>query len=84
MGFRVVERLILKDAGIPFDSSAVVPGHLTGEILVREICSYCPFYDDDCDFVKGKESSAPCGGFILLEHLLEAKVIAIDNIRDVR
>jgi hypothetical protein len=84
MGFRVIERLILRGDCVPFGEFAVVPGRLTQETLVQEMCAFCPFYDDDCDFVKGKEHSTACGGFILLARLLETRVIAVDNIRDVR
>jgi hypothetical protein len=84
IGFRIIERLILKGRDIPFGAGAVALNRLTREALVREMCAFCPFYADDCDFVKKKENSTACGGFILVGQLIEAKVIVIDNIRDVR
>jgi hypothetical protein len=84
MGFQVIERLMLRGDRVPFGGVAVVPGRLTQETLVHEMCAFCPFYDDDCDFVKGKENSTACGGFILLARLLETRAIAVDKIRDVR
>lgn len=84
MGFRVIKRLILKGNSIPFDRFEGALDLLMQETLFQEMCTFCPFYENDCDFVQRKRLSAACGGFILLGRLLEAKVIAIDNIKDVR
>jgi len=84
MGFRVIERLILKGHRVPFDRAGGELDRLTQETLVQEMCTFCPFYENDCDFAQETDNSPACGGFILLGHLLEAKVIAIDNIKDVR
>jgi hypothetical protein len=82
-GYRLTERLILKGTRVPFDRCDRDLHRLTQETLVQAMCTFCPFYENDCDFVQHKESP-PCGGFLLLGHLLETEVISIDNIKDVR
>ena len=82
-GFLVVERLLREGKKIPF---RVFKGKMTAsvqETLERNLCILCPFHEDDCDFVRHKESP-PCGGLLLLGHLLEIKAVSVDNIKDVR
>ncbi|MEW6002502.1 MAG: hypothetical protein AB1638_07645 [Nitrospirota bacterium] len=79
-GFIVVERLIREERKISFEKSDKILDMKTKETLVRHVCLQCPFYRDDCDFISGKEKSFPCGGFILLGHLLETNIIDIDDI----
>ncbi len=80
MGFLVLERLLKKGKEIPFDKSAKILNGITEETLVQNMCVFCPFYESDCDFIQKEEKALPCGGFILLGHLLETKIIAIDDI----
>ena len=42
------------------------------------VCNPCPFFAADCDFQSPEppEDTEPCGGFILLAHLYEHKLIA--------
>ena len=41
------------------------------------ICRPCPFFANDCDFqaTKPPEDMEPCGGFMLLAHLYDHKMI---------
>jgi hypothetical protein len=83
MGFLVIEKLMRKGKEIPFDVFKEKMHLSTEEMLTEELCVLCPFYEEDCDFVQHRELP-PCGGFLLLGHLFDTKVISIDNIRDVR
>lgn len=81
IGFLAIERLIGRGKRIPFRAFKERMHLLTQEVLIKNLCVLCPFYEDDCDFVRQK-GAPPCGGFLLLGHLLETKAISIDNIRD--
>jgi hypothetical protein len=84
MGFIVVDRFIKQGMEIPFEKSHKMINKATGEKLAHNMCITCPFRESDCDFIQQKENSLPCGGFTLLGHLLEAHIITIDNIKDMR
>jgi hypothetical protein len=84
MGFLVVERLIKQGMEVPFKKSYKMLDKATEENLAHNMCTACPFYKSDCDFIQQKENSLPCGGFILLGHLLEAHIVTIDNIKGMR
>ena len=45
--------------------------------LGNTICRPCPFFAADCDFQAAEppDDCEPCGGFILLAHLYDQKVI---------
>jgi len=83
MGFLVVEKLLKKGEKILFDKSKKKLDAVTQEILIQNMCTACPFYENDCDFVRQKEESLPCGGLILLGHLLEKNIISIDDIKNI-
>ena len=51
------------------------------EILIQHLCQHCPFYKDDCDYAARHEKSYPCGGYILMQQLLDQGTISIDDIR---
>lgn len=80
MGFIAVERLTESGKDISFEETDKILAVETEEVLKKFLCVNCPFYKSDCDFVQQKEKSSPCGGFILLGHLLEKNIITIDNI----
>jgi len=46
-------------------------------VLGARVCGTCPFFSDDCDFqaTKRVDDAEPCGGFILLAHLWENRLI---------
>ncbi len=85
MGLLVVERLIRRGTDISFHAIDRVLTAETQEMLVRNMCTVCPFYEGDCDFVQKdrEKGTPPCGGFLLLGHLLETHMITIDNIKEV-
>lgn len=82
MGFLILERLLRKGNEIPFERFDKKMDIINKETLVQNMCIACPFYKDACDFIQQKEKSLPCGGFMLLGHLLKANIITIDNIKD--
>ncbi len=85
-GLLVIERIIENGGEIPLDmldlsaKSDRIINHNTKEILFKNICISCPFYESDCDFAEQKEDSKPCGGFIFLGLLLEEDIISVDDI----
>lgn len=84
MGFLIVERMLKEGMDIPFDKSERILDPATEETLIQNVCVVCPFYESDCDFVKQRGTSLPCGGFVLLGHLLEENIITVDNVKDMR
>lgn len=49
--------------------------------LDETVCRVCGFAPADCDHAGGAGGALPCGGFILLSHLLEEGEITLDEIR---
>ncbi|MBE0427450.1 MAG: hypothetical protein IBX72_12510 [Nitrospirae bacterium] len=84
MGYTVIKKLLQKGNRIPFRKTERKISFDTEKLLIENMCIVCPFYKEDCDFIQRKEESLPCGGFILLCHLLEENFITIDNIKDIR
>ncbi len=82
-GFLVVEALLRRDRKIFFEKICRDIDETTRGALIRNMCTTCPFYENDCDFVRKKEESSPCGGFMLLGALLGKNSISIDDIRDI-
>lgn len=80
MGYYVVESLLKKGHKVIFRKTGKTFCTKTKEKLKEKICTCCPFYERDCDFIQQKNNSSPCGGFILLGHLLESKTISFDDI----
>ena len=84
-GYSIIEKLLQEGRDIHFQRSDRVLTETTEELLSRHICVVCPFYEEDCDFIRHEKNSLPCGGFKLLGHLLESSNITIaDIIRNVR
>ncbi len=88
-GFTVIERLILRGMEIVPEKSArhfhsvQFRDNDIGRGLIRKVCQKCPFYEKDCDFAEEKAGALPCGGFILLAHLIESAMIGIDDIENI-
>jgi len=79
-GFILIEKLINGGKKITFRK---FDGKISGEtekMLSHNMCRRCSFFDNGCDFAEQKEGALPCGGFILLGHMLEADTITIDDI----
>ncbi len=80
MGYYVVEDLLKKGHKIVFRKFGKTFSIKTKKRLKEKICICCPFYEKDCDFIQQEDDYSPCGGFILLGHLLESKSISLDDI----
>jgi hypothetical protein len=83
LGFMLLERLIQRGHNITFNPPIEQLRAATGEKLVQHMCTKCPFFRDDCDFVQQKKGALPCGGFLLLGDLLEKSIISIDDIYNI-
>jgi hypothetical protein len=92
-GLLVVERLMKNGKAINFFVTDRAYDYSMQEMLIQNMCTVCPFYQNDCDFILSKQSPVlnrqgtkrppPCGGFIILTHLVERNIITIDDIRDI-
>jgi len=101
MGFIIAERLV--EWGLPISSPVIsgplsnkgeteMPGEETTVLLRNQICTVCPFYEDDCDFIGFHRLNAPdaqqvkampCGGFLFLGRFIDSKIIDIRDINQV-
>jgi hypothetical protein len=92
-GFVVIEKFLRRGREIAFHRPEAVYDYKTQGMLTQTLCTVCPFSQNDCDFILSIRSPAyneerpkkplPCGGFILLTHLLKKNSITIDDIRDI-
>ena len=81
-GFLAVGRLIEKGQKVPLGKRPPSPSSPASAAGLREVlCRACPFHEADCDFILTNGKAAPCGGFVLLSHLLEAGDITLDEIK---
>lgn len=74
----------LREGGRRFDPGRHrLPGPRPGAMsaLDETVCRVCGFAPADCDHAGGAGGALPCGGFILLSHLLEEGEITLDEIR---
>jgi hypothetical protein len=79
-GYSIIEKLLQEGRDIHFQRSDRVLAETTEQVLTRYMCVACPFYKEDCDFIRHEKDSPPCGGFTLLGHLLESRDISISDI----
>jgi hypothetical protein len=79
-GFVEVQFLLGKGVQVSFRdrSGAVAAG--TVEALLGKMCTACPFFRDDCDFILKGAEAPPCGGFLLLGQLVDDGTISVDDI----
>lgn len=79
-GAVVVDRLVCAGKSVavvlPAGKSRTVPD----EFLVRHLCGVCDFHEHDCDFMQD-QSATPCGGYLLLEKLLDSGMLAPEDVR---
>lgn len=70
-GFVVVHRILRKGRKLPLErpETLSLPDAGTVESLRNRLCRACDFHEGECDFVL-TGTATPCGGFILLAHLL--------------
>lgn len=74
-GFLVIQRLLERNKEILFSDPGKGLTEDIKDMLVRNMCTDCSFYEDDCDFADHKDGALPCGGFILLGNLLTEGII---------
>ncbi len=79
-GLSVVERLREDGKDITLEKSDKVLNVDTEKVLIKYICTTCPYYEKDCDFIQYQGTNPSCGGFILLGQLLESDKITLDDI----
>ena len=78
-GYGVVERLLNEGKELVLDGYQRDAEPSAAELIINAMCTACDFYEHDCDFMQDR-AARPCGGFVLLERLLGAGVITIDDI----
>lgn len=81
-GFVVVHGLIRKGRKLSQERPGIAakPDAHTLEGLKDRVCSVCAFREADCDFILSGGTSAPCGGFALLSHLLGCRELNLEEI----
>jgi len=80
-GALVVKRLMQSDRDvIPEVANLANSNEAVPELMARVLCGDCDFREHDCDFAQDRQAR-PCGGYILLSHLLSTRRISIEDIR---
>jgi len=83
-GFVVVRKLITSGKQLPKTlpgpPASAGEGDITG--LKERTCSVCLFRDGDCDYILTNGTAPPCGGFVLLSHVLGSGVLTLREIDD--
>ncbi len=81
-GYVVVHRLLERGRQIPLarPSGAPAPAARTLEGLRKRVCAVCSFQRADCDFILTGGAAAPCGGVVLLSHLLENGEVSFEEV----
>jgi len=84
-GFVVVHRLIEKGRKLSQDKprTSSIPDAATIEGLKGRLCKACSFHDGDCDFVLRGGTASPCGGYVLLYHLLGSGDVTLEEIEGI-
>lgn len=80
MGYLVVESLLKDRNTLPLPSAVERQSASLEKMLVGLMCSRCPFFEDGCDFVKAVAGSSPCGGFVVLCHIVGTQELSFDDI----
>lgn len=79
-GFSVIWQLVADGRDISFIRAGQPPSPDVEELLRRELCSSCPYEEQDCDFAEGKDDAPPCGGFLCLAEGILRGEIPVDDI----
>ncbi len=79
-GFVEVQLLLEKGRQISFSDRGEEIGSDTVKALVLRMCTLCPFYKEDCDFIMRGSAASPCGGFLLLGRRVDDGTISVDDI----
>jgi hypothetical protein len=83
MGYLVIESFSNIGREMVFPVTAEKPRISVEKLLVGHMCTRCPFYEEDCDFVRGVQNASPCGGFIVLCHMCQTHNVSVDDIQDI-
>jgi hypothetical protein len=80
-GFVVVLRIMQKGRRLSLErpDTLSLPDAGTVEALRKSLCGACDFRAGDCDFIL-TGAATPCGGFILLSHLLGTGELTLADI----
>jgi hypothetical protein len=78
-GYSVVERFLREGKILALDGHGRERKPGTAELMIKAMCTACDFFEQDCDFMQDR-SAPPCGGFVLLEHLLRTGMITIEEL----
>ena len=78
-GHVVVERLLHEGKKLVLDCRPREFEPATVELIIKNMCTACDFYEHDCDFMQDR-TKRPCGGFVLIAQLLVAGAITIEDI----
>ena len=79
-GYVVVQSLMENSRQISFHARGGEVRPETVKALVQKMCKVCQFHKEDCDFILKGHKAPPCGGFLLLGHLVDEGTISIDDI----
>jgi hypothetical protein len=84
-GFVVVHRLIGKGKQLSQakPQRTAVPDVKTVEGLKGRVCGACSFHESDCDFVLSGGTASPCGGYVLLFHLLGNGDLTLEELEEI-
>jgi hypothetical protein len=84
-GFVVVHRLIGKGKQLSQEKPrrTEVPDARTVEGLKGRVCGACSFHEADCDFVLSGGTASPCGGYVLLFHLLGSGDLTLEELEEI-
>lgn len=84
-GFRVVRRLLEEGRPVSFAKRGTHKGRTGSAGMLRAtMCTNCAFSEAGCDFLLTNGEAQPCGGFVLLRHLLDEQEITIEQIQSRR
>jgi hypothetical protein len=82
-GFTVLEELMRKGRQISLEKRAGAVSPPVSATLSTHLCPACPFREDGCDFASGQKGARPCGGFLLLGHLIGSGVVDVDDLANI-
>jgi hypothetical protein len=78
-GYVIVDQLMQSGKSITFENPLKKFDPVAAERLVEKMCATCDFHEHDCDFMENR-TAQPCGGFVLLAHLLGSGALTIKEI----
>jgi hypothetical protein len=81
-GYVVVQRMITDGRGVPLARPARLarPDPAALARLHDAVCQACVFREHDCDHIATGGTAVPCGGLLLLAHLVASGELRLDEI----